>query len=198
MRRTGNVFQRAARPYTGPPDDQLDNMVLRLRKAVDGGADESDNFDDSEEPDDPSIAFQRQCMERLIPPVHLPVLESVKVSRAWLSALFTEHNKERPDSRRAQGNIDLTKKKGVLATDLVVGNLAVEIKPKWSFLPNSTFLSDSTHPVKSQTCRFCMHSSLKANQGEPIILGYCLKRFEKHLIYSLRRLAAGRQTQIPA
>ncbi|KAI9096170.1 inositol-pentakisphosphate 2-kinase [Phlyctochytrium arcticum] len=39
--------------------------------------------------------------------------------------------------------------------------IAVEIKPKWGFLPVSKAINSSNH-VKYSTCRYCMHQHLKA------------------------------------
>ncbi|THV07793.1 hypothetical protein K435DRAFT_741128 [Dendrothele bispora CBS 962.96] len=81
---------------------------------------------------------------------------------AWLRALATTHEESRPPARRALGGVDFKRKKGVLATDLVGGQgMSVEIKPKWSFLPNTEHLSAETKPVKTNTCRFCMHSHMR-------------------------------------
>ncbi|KAF9022532.1 hypothetical protein BDZ89DRAFT_1070588 [Hymenopellis radicata] len=167
--------------YIGPPNAELDGTVLRLRKSgvqtpvleksqsqfglMDGGG---------EEPDDASIVFQEQCMERLIPLVHLPRLRSVRVDEAWLTEFARAHDVDRPLERSAVGGIDTSKNKAVLANDLVGGvALAVEIKPKWSFLPNKTHLSEINHPIKSSTCRFCMHSHMRSGEGESVSLGYC-------------------------
>lgn len=114
--------------YAGDPNPALDGMVLRLRK-ISRQQSATEGETDEEEPDDPSISFQRSCMERLIPIAHLPRLESVKVSRSWLETMSLLHDKDRPEGRRNQGGIDTTRKKGVIATDLVGGQLvAVEIK----------------------------------------------------------------------
>lgn len=105
--------------YIGPYHVNLSGLVLRLRKTGAGNTDD----------DDPSITFQYRCMERLIPSMHLPRLESVVVSRPWLEALSATHNHERPQSRREQASIDFSRTKAVLATDLVSGDtVSVEIK----------------------------------------------------------------------
>ncbi|ESK87743.1 hypothetical protein Moror_11280 [Moniliophthora roreri MCA 2997] len=204
--------------YIGPPNPAYDGMVLRLRKMPnvpvgvrDSDSSSSDSDDDEEEEDDPSISFQRQCMSRLIPPAHLPRLQSISVrmdpvrsasidsvtgtyvnssnempgayhyhgpphihSNRWLRALSGAHDSFRPEIRRQVGGVDIHKRKGVLATDLVGGQgISVEIKPKWSFLPNPNYLSPETKPIKTQTCRFCMHSFVRARAGETVSLGYC-------------------------
>ncbi|KAK0229049.1 inositol-pentakisphosphate 2-kinase [Armillaria fumosa] len=164
--------------YVGPPNSDFDGMVLRLRKSgVQTPVLEKQTFGtvtEEEEPDDSSIVFQETCMKRLIPSVHLPKLQSVQVEKAWLEELSRAHQQDRPLQRTASGGIDTTKSKAVLATDLVGGSeLAVEIKPKWSFLPNKIYLSADNCAIKANTCRFCMHSRMKSNGGETVSLGYC-------------------------
>ncbi|KAI0362474.1 hypothetical protein OH77DRAFT_57725 [Trametes cingulata] len=127
-----------------------------------------------DEPDDPTVQFQRAVIARLIPAEFLPRLESVRVKREWLEELATLVEPLRPLERRAKDRIDTERRKAVLATDLVGGEgWAVEIKPKWGFLPNPTWLSPETRDIKRRTCRFCMHAHLKSTQGEDVALGYC-------------------------
>ena len=121
--------------YVGPPNEIFDGTVLRLRKVgVQTPVLEKEQFGmldagPIEEPDDASIVFQELCMERLIPPVHLPRLSSVRVDHVWLEEFARAHNQDRPLERSAVGGIDTTKNKAVLANDLVGGvGLAVEIK----------------------------------------------------------------------
>jgi inositol-pentakisphosphate 2-kinase len=117
--------------YVGPPNPRFNDMVLRLRKSTERNTLDPTGEDQQkmDEPDDPSIEFQKKCMERLLPSEHLPRLESAFVGYRWLKALATLHDAERPLERREKDHIDLSRTKGVLATDLV-GNewVAVEIK----------------------------------------------------------------------
>ncbi|KAK0463636.1 inositol-pentakisphosphate 2-kinase [Desarmillaria tabescens] len=164
--------------YVGPPNLSFDGMVLRLRKSgVQTPVLEKQAFGtvaEEEEPDDSSIVFQETCMKRLIPSVHLPKLQSVPVDKAWLEELSRLHEPDRPLQRTVSGGIDTMKGKAVLATDLVGGSgLAIEIKPKWSFLPNKTYLSAANYSIKATTCRFCMHSHMRSRDGETVSLGYC-------------------------
>jgi len=117
--------------YKGPSHPDFDGTVLRLRKAPvsEVNPDDSTAFTEEEEPDDPTIVFQTKCMQRLIPPEHLPRLESIWLNRSWLEELVRLHDGIRPETRRRRDQVDITRKKGVLATDLVGGNwLAIEIK----------------------------------------------------------------------
>ncbi|PPQ93233.1 hypothetical protein CVT25_015231 [Psilocybe cyanescens] len=180
--------------YCGPSHPDFDGTVLRLRKsivtAVSSGKTKSqkdlDALTDGDEPDDPTIEYQVRCMERLIPQEYLPRLRTVMLDRSWLESLVQLQDSSRPEDRREKDEVDLDRKKGVLATDLVGGNwLAVEIKvmkpaglnvqlkPKWAFLPSPRHLSEETKSVKTQTCRFCMQTHLRAHKGQQIVTNYC-------------------------
>jgi len=122
--------------YQGQPHPDFDGTVLRLRKAIvpTPGPQTTKTshhtvLSPSEEPDDPTIEYQKKCMERLIPPEHLPRLESVHLNEPWLESLVELQDALRPEARREKDQVDLDRGKGVLATDLVGGDwLAVEIK----------------------------------------------------------------------
>ncbi|KAJ7264995.1 inositol-pentakisphosphate 2-kinase [Mycena haematopus] len=163
--------------YQGPPSPFFDGTALRLRKRKLASTEENEERESSSEI--LSIEYQTQCLERLIPLAHLPRLELVAVgedrdAQAWLGALIAECEPHRSPERREKDCIDVMQPKALLATNLVGGQgLAVEIKPKWGFLPSPTYLSDSTRSIKTQTCRFCMHSHLKAQQGQTVCPGYC-------------------------
>jgi inositol-pentakisphosphate 2-kinase len=121
--------------YKGPSHSDFDGTVLRLRKVqivtTSGIKADPVAISGEEENDDPTIEFQAKCMRRLIPPEHLPRLETVLLSKPWLEVLVELQDHVRPETRRQKDQVDLTKVKGVLATDLVGGNwLAVEIKVK--------------------------------------------------------------------
>ncbi|KAI8989753.1 inositol-pentakisphosphate 2-kinase [Trametes punicea] len=179
--------------YAGPPRPQFDGTALRLRKRPVPAREEqcaqvgeglrvtAEEEDPAEDPDDPTIVFQRTVIERLLSPAHLPRLHAVRVGRAWLDELAAIAEPLRPLERRAVDRIDTDRRKAVLATDLVGGDgWAVEIKPKWGFLPAPTHLSPATRPLKTRTCRFCMHAHLKSTRGTgtgtdavAAALGYC-------------------------
>lgn len=114
--------------YAGPPHPKFDGTCLRLRK-IPTSAKRYAQSDSESERDDPTMEFQSKCIERLIPSQYLPRLETVVLDRSWLEALVALHDSVRPEKRRKEDGINLERKKGVLATDLVGGNwLAVEIK----------------------------------------------------------------------
>ncbi|KAG6854730.1 hypothetical protein C0991_002443 [Blastosporella zonata] len=143
--------------YIGPPNPRFDGVVLRLRKAALPSV-PSLQEGIQDEPDDPLIEFQQKCMARLIPSEHLPRLESVHTTRDWLESLVILHDPERPPERRAKDQVDVSRRKGVLATDLVGGNwLAVEIKMKsktgeavsLGFCPLDLFSGDKDRMLKA-------------------------------------------------
>ncbi|KIL69866.1 hypothetical protein M378DRAFT_184241 [Amanita muscaria Koide BX008] len=152
--------------YIGDNDFQFNNTVLRLRKKA--------LIHDGKPTEDPIIEFQRRCTSRLIPLVHLPRLDIALLDKEWLESFVALHDSARPEDRRAKDSIDVTSQMAVLATDLVGGDwIAVEIKPKWAFLPSPKYLSPETDSVKTKTCRFCMHSRVRGSRGEAQAVGYC-------------------------
>lgn len=137
--------------YVGPPNPQFDGTVLRLRKATLSTANLQISSTDAytqDEPDDPIIEFQQKCMERLIPLEHLPRLESVSVSCEWLESLISLHDAKRPKDRRVKDQIDVARRKGVLATDLVGGDwVSVEIKVSISILSVQLMMSRTNFSI---------------------------------------------------
>ncbi|KAH7889535.1 inositol-pentakisphosphate 2-kinase [Phlebopus sp. FC_14] len=161
--------------YTGTSKTKhFHGRVLRLRKVLISDEDQIKYIDDEEEPDDPMIAFQDSIIANLVPPEYLPDLDVVLLDPQWLYRLEQLRDNDRPAQRRRKDKIDKRRRKGILATDLVggVNTLAVEIKPKWGFLPTSTHLSKGTAPVKTMTCRFCMHTHLRSMDGD-VPTQYC-------------------------
>ncbi|TFY82194.1 hypothetical protein EWM64_g1818 [Hericium alpestre] len=123
--------------YQGSTDTRFDGTVLRLRKS----AGNTQHFTpssgpttpgaDDEEPDDPMIEFQQKIIARLIPEEYLVCMHVIHLERLWLEAFAQLHESERPSERRLADSIDLTRCKGVLATDLVGSEgCVVEIKSK--------------------------------------------------------------------
>jgi inositol-pentakisphosphate 2-kinase len=122
--------------YVGPPHPNFDGRVLQLRKRVRL----QDHAQSDSGSDIPAIEYRSRCIERLIPPQYLPHLETVVLDRTWLEALVALYDSVRPKKRREKDEIDLERKKGILATDLVGGNwLAVEIKVSFGFFFKSLF-----------------------------------------------------------
>lgn len=177
--------------YVGIQIAEFAGMVLRLRKAKLASipsslsslspppASEQDK-EFAREEEDPTILFQERVTSRLITLEHLPKLVSCRVSYELLSALRDASDFVRPKERTLIDGIDTRKRRAVLATDLVgfpsapslihsdqpaksvIHSFAVEIKPKWAFLPNPEYLSPETKHVKTNHSRFTMHSHYRA------------------------------------
>ena len=118
--------------YIGAPHPTFSEMVLRVRKAPIEQTGSDANRDErggEDEPDDLSIDFQNRVISQLVPRIHLPVLESVRVERKWLERLSAAVDGKQPEARRKKDTIDVGRRKAVVATDLVGGKgWAVEIK----------------------------------------------------------------------
>lgn len=152
--------------YRGPHNVQFSDHVLRLRKVSHGSSNSTLLDTNAEQPDDPMIAFQENIISKLVPSEFLPSLVVVVLDEVWLRSLAVLRDGDRPAERRQTDQIDVHRSKGVLATDLIGGTpIAVEIKPKWGFLPTECHLSPETVALKTTTCRFCMHTSFRVKQG---------------------------------
>ncbi|KAF8517591.1 inositol-pentakisphosphate 2-kinase [Hysterangium stoloniferum] len=166
--------------YTGQPSDEFSGKVLRVRKSLRHGEDIHHHSGTRQkadyQSDDDSVAFQN-IVSKLIRPQYLPVLQYVQVSQQWLKELAEASEAHRPSERIQTGGIDTERRNALLATDLIgKEGWAVEIKPKWGFLPSSKHLSPVTRPLKIRHCRFCMHSQLKGaepNGPGATVAGYC-------------------------
>ncbi|KZT09780.1 uncharacterized protein LAESUDRAFT_712226 [Laetiporus sulphureus 93-53] len=161
--------------YRGPVHPTYTGRVLRLRKVPLNSVEaELNSTEESQDHAGYSIAFDDAVIRRLIPEQFLPRLESVLMDSKWLETLsqLTEH--ERPRERRTKHTVDTRQTRALLAPDLL-GNegIAVEIKPKWGFLPSPAYLSPSTRPIKARTCRFCMHTHMKYAECETVAVTFC-------------------------
>ncbi|GAA5829733.1 hypothetical protein JCM11251_000263 [Rhodosporidiobolus azoricus] len=151
-------------PYTG--------RVLRLRKrkrrATRGKEDEAI-------PSEVGTEFGAAVVEPLLGREQVPAMEIVPLERMWLEALVQrlKEEKARPPEREEEDEVDNDAREAVVVEDLITGEgvLAVEIKPKWGFLPSATHLSETTRPIKRQYCRFCMHRYHKRASSVPSASG---------------------------
>ncbi|KAH9060108.1 inositol-pentakisphosphate 2-kinase [Lactarius vividus] len=157
--------------YSGPPHPILTGKVLRLRKASRQPGGTPIDIDDIPEP---AVIFQQKIISRLVDPAYLVDLQIVPLEPHWVETFSLHHELSRPPERRSTSTIDNSKRTAVLASDLVGGiPCAVEIKPKWGFLPNPTHLSPESKPIKTRTCRTCMHTHLKQTEGNNVAVHYC-------------------------
>ncbi|KAJ1964615.1 hypothetical protein IWQ62_002886 [Dispira parvispora] len=161
-------------------DWQCSHLALRVRKSC------SPNGSRSPSPTSPfaeatslsSIEYANRVIAPLVGPEYIVPMCAYRVTELFLKDLEAQSRLSRPDYRTHQ-SIDLTQEEVILTVDLTshsriarqsrarlgVGSsskvMAVEVKPKWGFLPLSPFLSPDSE--KRQTCRFCMKRHY--NQG---------------------------------
>ncbi|GAA6001264.1 hypothetical protein JCM10207_007492 [Rhodosporidiobolus poonsookiae] len=146
--------------FAGPSDSPYTGRALRLRKCKRRTAvDERPH--ENEVPAHVDVEFGRRVIEPLLGHAQVVDTEKVPLDKRWLQGVVDGLREEgaRPAEREKEDEIDLDAAEGVVAEDLVGGKgvLAIEIKPKWGFLPSPTFLSPSTRDIKTSFCRFCMH-----------------------------------------
>ncbi|BGP06261.1 Inositol-pentakisphosphate 2-kinase [Rhodotorula toruloides] len=154
--------------FAGPADSPFSGHALRLRKrkkragGVKGGEDAV--------PSEVDVEFGARIIAPLLGEANVVVMEKVPLSRDWLEELVEDMRAQgvRPAEREAEDEVDLDTPEGVVVEDLIAGRgvIAVEIKPKWGFLPSPTHLSPSTASMKTTYCRTCMHRHYKASDGE--------------------------------
>ncbi|KAI0053898.1 hypothetical protein FA95DRAFT_1551673 [Auriscalpium vulgare] len=158
--------------YRGPSHPSFSSRVLRLRKRphtlpVEDVPSTADLVD-------PLVEFQQKVIARLIDPDYLVEFKVVPLTQAWLVDFALHHEQSRPLGRRSVDGIDIYKLSAILATDLVGGQVcSIEIKPKWGFLPMPHHLSPESLPIKTKTCRTCMHCHLKQVKGGSAAADYC-------------------------
>ncbi|KAM0752702.1 DUF941-domain-containing protein [Meredithblackwellia eburnea MCA 4105] len=159
--------------YTGTTSAILRGKAIRLRKrkvikpVSSSSVTTTSGHDPAGEVD---VRFSDQVILPLLGKDQVVQTEKVPVEKAFLQGLadVMRTRKDRPVNRVEVDEVDTQSPCVVLTEDLIHGPgvLAVEIKPKWGFLPSPTHLSSESKPYKTQHCRFCMHSRLKA-QEEP-------------------------------
>jgi len=144
---------------------------LRLRKT--SREDGPHKLHPDDQPDF-SVTFQQRIISRLLDSSYLPDLQVVALQAEWVEAFSIYHESFRPQGRRSISTIDCSRRTGALASDLIGGSYcAVEVKPKWGFLPSPIHLSPESKPIKTQTCRSCMHAHLKQIEGVIAANQYC-------------------------
>ena len=145
------------------------NFVLRVRKR-------NSKVQDEFSPNNVTI-FNEEIVKKLLHKseryfVSWKVVSLSKSLKEKVEQLIL-HSTERPDCRRntAQDGIEnyamlmpnvCFLQDGKDGTDVY----AVEIKPKWGFLPKQSIDIKPQHHIKYSTCRFCMQQYLKRKRGQ--------------------------------
>ncbi|BGP14116.1 hypothetical protein JCM10213_002414 [Rhodosporidiobolus nylandii] len=152
--------------FSGTPDSPYAGRALRLRKRKRPSRELRQG---DEVHGESGVEFGRSVVERLLGRKQLPKMETVELERGWAEELAQRLSEEkvRPPEREKEDEVDVEAGEAVVVEDLVGGTgvLAVEIKPKWGFLPPPSRLSPSTSPLKASFCRFCMHRYHKRAPG---------------------------------
>ncbi|TPX64059.1 inositol-pentakisphosphate 2-kinase [Spizellomyces sp. 'palustris'] len=165
-------------------------VVLRVRKTQNERgivSEEGDTFSLEYEHD-----FQRHIISKLINGCYISEMQLIRVTPTFLTALSNSLSTVRPRSRQHK-DLDTSQPWAALMSDhTIVPELqiqdrapaeskpeahglesgesspkviAVEIKPKWGFLPVSPVINPA-HSVKYTTCRYCMHQHWKGRKYE--------------------------------
>lgn len=147
-------------------DPALQGHAMRLVKATDAGT--------------PGVALRHtwagELLPQLVPANLLAQPKSVHLNEQWTRAIVTPTELMRPADRRSDGKtlaeiVDYTRP-GQLMDDLTCGVagekvLAIEIKPKWGFLPQAQHLTPpESIPVKTRNCRYCLHQHYRGENVE--------------------------------
>ncbi|KPV76087.1 uncharacterized protein RHOBADRAFT_53078 [Rhodotorula graminis WP1] len=128
--------------FSGTHTSPFAHHVLRLRKRK---LTPTTRRADDAVPSDVDVDFGASVVAPLLGPTSVVDMRKVELERPWLDELVRALREE----------------------DLVAGDgvLAVEIKPKWGFLPARSCLSPDTADIKSHYCRTCMHCYHKSRKS---------------------------------
>ncbi|KAK8858699.1 hypothetical protein IAR55_002928 [Kwoniella newhampshirensis] len=113
--------------------------------------------------------WRQDLLHKLLPAHLLASAEEVCVHQQWFKDLLDHADEVRPQARKMEG-ITLAESvhedgRGLLMEDITatereegIITLAVEIKPKWGFLPHAEHLEPpESVSIKTQNCRYCLH-----------------------------------------
>lgn len=117
-----------------------------------------------------------ELLPQLVPASLLAEPSLANVHDKWMRAIVTPTELMRPAERRAEGkplaeSVDYARP-AQLMDDLTCGVagekvLAIEIKPKWGFLPQAHHLTPpESIPIKTRNCRFCLHQHYRGENIE--------------------------------
>ncbi|XP_047341935.1 inositol-pentakisphosphate 2-kinase-like [Impatiens glandulifera] len=118
--------------------------------------------------------YIQRIMQPLLGTEHVDAGVQVLVSREFLELIEKNVHHERPSWRVDASKIDTLCDSAVLISDHCIFPtvtlkeklcFSVEIKPKWGFLPVSTFIAEE-NAIKKSISRFKMHQALKFYKNE--------------------------------
>ncbi|KAI9359310.1 inositol-pentakisphosphate 2-kinase-domain-containing protein [Zopfochytrium polystomum] len=122
-------------------------------------------------PLDSEFHFHTVVVQKLLGREYLGKMEKVQVDSEFIASVATLIETDRLAERRMKTEVDPTQSVSVLCSDHTVfsesGNtpesVAIEIKPKWGFLPQAHVIASKSAP-KLRTCRYCMYKFVKASK----------------------------------
>lgn len=147
-------------------DPELQGRAIRLKKL--GAA------------TGPGEVWSSTLLPQVVDPTLLIAVTTSRVNEEWARSLVTPNEMLRDSDRRSDGALaDLVDYAlpAQLMDDLtapIKGEkvLALEIKPKWGFLPNEKdVVPTEAAAIKSKNCRFCLHQHFRGELDEET--GYC-------------------------
>ncbi|CAG8668157.1 6826_t:CDS:2 [Funneliformis mosseae] len=150
--------------YNGE-NDIFSAVVLRLRK------DNEIKFDTSVDPQFFTTSYVNFVMMPLLGSKYVGESILLEVRPEFLKALSRAILPLR-SKKRIQNDIDFKQRYGMLTPNHtrfsvnINPTISVELKPKWAFLPSSSFIN-CDNSVKLQSCRFCMHKYLNKDKRNP-------------------------------
>ncbi|KAJ1921561.1 hypothetical protein H4219_000598 [Mycoemilia scoparia] len=126
-----------------------------------------------------NIAFAQDVIQPLLSTDVriIPQMIPLNVDRQFLTEVSELIEPFRPEKRKNR-MIDISQEIAILTSDMTAAPnegqsiISVEIKPKWGFIPNSTYISENTE-VKTKICRFCLHKWMKSKSHVDDISLYC-------------------------
>ncbi|KAK4686099.1 hypothetical protein P7C73_g4040, partial [Tremellales sp. Uapishka_1] len=159
--------------YRGLSADYI-GKILRIRKPKKGS--DTPPASPTSEWTELELEWRDQLLPKLVPEDLLVSAKDVVLGHDWVSKLLTATDENRTEARKEAGGVEGATK-ALLMEDLTWKSgegttvLAVEIKPKWGFLPSDKWMTPAESvPIKTQHCRFCLHQHLK-NPGSAV--DYC-------------------------
>ncbi|EGG12902.1 uncharacterized protein MELLADRAFT_114988 [Melampsora larici-populina 98AG31] len=117
------------------------------------------------------VGFQERVVAQLFKSQDVLQFTLVQLDASWLQALNSAIHSSRPGAQHTRSEIDKTCPFGFVMEDLAGGltesggivEMAFEIKPKWTFLPQSIeSLKPDHRDIKSKYCRTCIYRTVRA------------------------------------
>ncbi|KJE91357.1 hypothetical protein CAOG_02501 [Capsaspora owczarzaki ATCC 30864] len=149
---------------------ELEGKVLRIRKSPVVAPSEPRQTFSTEQ----NYAYLTRLIAPLLGDEYVNAGQLVPLAATFLQDLDQRIAAERPAKRVQAARLDCAGSAAQLLRDVgrpfiqshdQSDTFCVEIKPKWGFLPTSSFIHPSNATAKLSKCRYCMHQWLKVSNG---------------------------------